>query len=49
MKYLLTILLSIVLVGCSNKEEEAEKQRKEKLENMYKTPPPSDRSKNKGF
>jgi hypothetical protein len=50
MKPLLIFMFAVLLVGCGNKkEEETEKQRKEKLEKMYKTPPPSDRSKDKGF
>ena len=49
MKYLFTFLLSISLVGCGNKEEVSERQRKEKADDMYKTPPPSDRSKDKGY
>ncbi len=50
MKPLVIFIFSVLLVGCgNNKEEETEKQRKEKIEKMYKTPPPSDRSKDKGF
>ena len=50
MKWLLMILFSLSIVGCDNKkEEETDKQRKEKHDTMYRTPPPSDRSKDKGF
>jgi hypothetical protein len=49
MKWLLMFLLSLSLLGCGNKKEETDKQRKETTDNMYKTPPPSDRSKDKGF
>ena len=49
MKLLLILLLSLSLVGCGNKKEETDKARKEKVDNMYKTPPPSDRSKDKGY
>lgn len=50
MKWILMTLLSLFIVGCDGKkDEELEKQRKDKHDQMYKTPPPSDRSKNKGF
>jgi hypothetical protein len=50
MKWLIMLPLLFSLVGCINKqEEETDKQRKEKTDNMYKTPPPSDRSKDKGY
>lgn len=49
MKWLLILLLAIPLVGCGNKKEETDKQRKDKADNMYKTPRPSDRSKDKGY
>jgi uncharacterized protein YcfL len=49
MKWLFVFLLALSLVGCSNKEEETDKQRQEKVDKMYKTPPPSDRSKDKGY
>lgn len=49
MKWLFVILLSAALVGCDNKKDETEQQRKEKLGDMYRTPPPADRSKDKGF
>ncbi len=50
MRFLIMLLLSLLLHGCDNKkDEENDKQRKEKADRMYKTPPPSDRSKDKGF
>jgi len=49
MRWLSIFLLSLFLVGCGNKKEETDKERKEKADNMYKTPPPSDRSKDKGY
>jgi hypothetical protein len=48
MKWIFVIIAASLLNGCGdNKEEQAEKERKEKLEKMYKVPPPSDRSKDK--
>lgn len=49
MNYLLSLVLCFSLVGCGNQKEETDKQRKEKTEKLYKTPPPSDRSKDKGY
>lgn len=49
MKFLLVFLLSFSLLGCGNKKEETDKDRKAKMDNMYKTPPPSDRSKDRGY
>lgn len=48
----LSVVLSLILllVGCSDgKQEETERQRKDKFDERYKTPPPSDRSKDKGY
>jgi uncharacterized lipoprotein YehR (DUF1307 family) len=50
MKWLFMLFLSFSLVGCDNKEEqETDKQQKEAHDARYKTPPPSDRSKDKGY
>jgi hypothetical protein len=49
MKWIAIILSATLLVACGDsKKEEADKDRQKKLENMYRTPPPSDRSKDKG-
>lgn len=46
----LLLLASMLAAACSEKSEvETDTARKEKLEKMYTTPPPSDRSKDKGF
>lgn len=50
MKWLAIILAFSFLTACDDsKKEEADKERQKKLENMYRTPPPSDRSKDKGY
>jgi hypothetical protein len=50
MKYLLLILLSLSAVGCDNRQaEQSDAERKEKFDERYKTPPPSDRSKDKRY
>jgi hypothetical protein len=49
MKLFFIVLLSLFVIGCGNKKEESDKERKEKADQMYKTPPPSDRSKDKGY
>lgn len=50
MKYLTIGLTFLLVQGCGNdKQESADKERKEKTEGMYRTPPPTDRSKDQGF
>lgn len=50
MKWLLMIMAAALLTGCADKKDEAaDAERQKHLTEMYKTPPPSDRSKDKGF
>lgn len=49
MKWFLIVIAATFLVACSDKKDEANAERKQSLEHMYKTPPKSDRSKNEGF
>lgn len=50
MNWLLIALMSLFLIGCGcQKEEETAREQKERHDQRYKTPPPSDRSKDKGF
>lgn len=49
MRLLFILLLAISVVGCGNKQDETDKERKQKSDNRYKVPPPSDRKKDKGF
>ncbi|MEI7995187.1 MAG: hypothetical protein WCH01_09830 [Methylococcaceae bacterium] len=49
MKWLAILMMGVMLVACSDKNDEADAERQKKLGNMYKTPPKSDRSKDKGF
>jgi hypothetical protein len=44
MKWLAILMAAFMLVACSDKKDD-----KDKKPDMYKTPPPSDRSKDKGF
>lgn len=49
MKWLLMLALIFTIPACDNKKEESDAERKKRHEERYKTPPPSDRSKDKGF
>lgn len=49
MKWLLMLALLVTLPACDSKKEESDAERKKGHEDRYKTPPPSDRSKDKGF
>jgi hypothetical protein len=44
MKLLAILIAALMLFACSDKKDD-----KYKRPDMYKTPPPSDRSKDKGF
>lgn len=49
MKWLLLLALVFTFSACDNKKEESDAERKKRHEEMYKTPPPADRSKDKRF
>ena len=49
MKILLLLLVAMSSVACSGKNDDTDAGRQKHLNEMYKTPPKSDRSKDKGF
>ena len=51
MKYLLMIITTMFLVACSDpdKSDVTDAEKKAAHDKLYKTPPPADRSKDKGF
>jgi hypothetical protein len=49
MKWIAILMMSVMLVACSDINDEADADQQKKLGNMYKTPPKSDRLKDKGF
>jgi hypothetical protein len=42
-------MMAVMLVACSDTNDEADADQQKKLGDMYKTPSKSDRSKDKGF
>lgn len=49
MKPFLVFVAAMFMVACSDKGNDADAERQRHLQDMYKTPPKSDRSKDKGF
>ena len=49
MNLVLIFVTTMFLVACSDKSNDAHAEREKHLHDMYKIPPKSDRSKDKGF
>lgn len=49
MKSVLLLVAALLLVACTNNGDDADSERQANLKKMYKTPPASDRSKNKEY
>lgn len=49
MKVCLLLVAAMALVACTDKKTETDAEAKAHHEKLYRVPPPSDRSKDKGF
>lgn len=49
MKFIPMLFVATLLIACSDKSDVTDAERKAAHDKLYKTPPPSDRSKDKGF
>lgn len=49
MKWFIYMLMALAVAGCDNKKDDLDQERKKRHEELYKTPPPSDGSRDQKF